>query len=360
MRKQVLRMPRYETRSVPASAVRIAVDEGVPRIEARAIAYGSWSVDLGGFRERMMPGSVELDDDLLALFDHESSMVLGRTSSGTMEVRTSGAGVDFTAYPPDTQWARDLRVSMARGDIKGCSYRMFVEDDRWYVEDGQVCRDVKKAQVSELTVTSMPAYPQTTAVARSRAAALRATAFADTLDQDDQDRLASWQRLYQLESAMETTIVDALSAGDLAAASAAFDDFAAEGKAWFTAHAGPEPGTTAADFGMDDASMGWLAYSTSARSRHFLAELRAGRVLSDANEQLLKDAVEMIETATENIESVIAQVDPTYVDDDDEDTTTGADAEDGSSSAGRSRPGGSPDRHLAYAPGFSFIATKGK
>lgn len=161
-----------EIRATTGGELRFIMEGGKPRVDGRAILFNSWSVDLGGFRERMAPGSVELDPDLVALFDHNSAMVLGRTSAGTMEARQDTAGVAFTAYPPQTTWANDLRVSMERGDIRGCSYRMYVEEDRWFVEDGQVCREVLKARVTELTVTSMPAYPETTAEARSHAAAL--------------------------------------------------------------------------------------------------------------------------------------------------------------------------------------------
>ena len=158
-----------------------------------------------------------------------------------------------------------MRVSMDRGDIKGCSYRMQVLDDKWYMEGDQVRRDVIDATVSELTVTSMPAYPQTKAEARC------AMEIAKVLGQ----------------------------------------------------------------------------------------EKRAGRVLSEANEQLLKDAVEMIETATENIESVIGQVDPAYVDDDDEDTTDGPDAEDATSDASQRSTGATPEQEKSgYVPRFGFVPRK--
>lgn len=163
-------MSKAETRAV--SDVAFTLDGGKPRIDAQAILYDSWSVDLGGFRERIMPGAVKLDNDLLALFDHATDKVLGRSSAGTMTARQDDTGVNFTAYPPNTTWAQDLRVSMERGDIKGCSFRMLVDKDAWYVQDGQVLRDVLECRVTELTVTSMPAYPETTAEARSQAKAL--------------------------------------------------------------------------------------------------------------------------------------------------------------------------------------------
>lgn len=163
-------MSKFETRAV--GDVAFSLENGKPRIDARAILFDSWSVDLGGFRERIMPGAVELDPDLVALFDHSTDKVLGRVSAGTMSVNEDARGVAFTAYPPNTTWAQDLRVSMERGDIKGCSFRMIVDQDRWYTEGGMVYRDVQKARVSELTVTSMPAYPATSAEARSAVKAI--------------------------------------------------------------------------------------------------------------------------------------------------------------------------------------------
>lgn len=229
-------MKEYEVRTTPNGELRFLVEGDKPRIDAKAIMFNSWSCDLGGFRERMLPGSVELEDDLLALFDHDTSMVIGRTSAGTMTTTQDGSGVAFTAFPPDTTWARDMRVSMERGDIKGCSYRMLPIEDKWYVENGQVCRDIIKAQVSELTITSMPAYPATTAEARDRAAAVRASVFADTLAESDADHMASWGRFYALEYALDSTIYDALADGDRAKADTAFSDFAAAGSAWLAEH----------------------------------------------------------------------------------------------------------------------------
>lgn len=166
-------MAKAELRAVGELTFSLEGDR--PRIEARAIKYDSWSVDLGGFRERILPNAINLDSDLVALFDHATDKVLGRVSAGTMTVRTDDAGISFTAYPPETSWAQDLRVSMERGDIKGCSFRMFVDEDHFYVESGEVRRDIRKARVTELTITSMPAYPETSAEARSTAEALKVT-----------------------------------------------------------------------------------------------------------------------------------------------------------------------------------------
>lgn len=167
-------MSESEIRTIPVEVRAITGDDGRRVIEGRAIVYDAWSEDLGGFREMLVPGSANLTSDLLALFDHDTSMVLGRTSSGTLEAHDDGSGVVMRAFPPDTSWARDLLVSMDRGDIRQMSFRLRVNEDEWNVVDGEVQRVIRDMDVDELSVVSMPAYPQTSANARSKAAELRA------------------------------------------------------------------------------------------------------------------------------------------------------------------------------------------
>jgi uncharacterized protein len=138
-----------------------------PRLmSGRAIVYGSASEDLGGFVEIFKPGSVQLAPDLVVLFSHDTSMVLGRTGAGTARAFDDGRGVVFEVEPPDTQWARDLAVSMDRGDIRSCSFAFRALDEYWYYDEvlGTAVREVLSAIVSELSVIAMPAYPATEAV----------------------------------------------------------------------------------------------------------------------------------------------------------------------------------------------------
>lgn len=166
-------MTDFEVRTLPVEIRAITDDEG-RTVEGRAIVYDVWSEDLGGFRERLAKGSANLDADLLALFDHDTSMVLGRTTAGTLKAWDDGAGVLMRANPPETTWANDLLVSLDRGDIRHMSFRLLVRDDHWEMgPDGLPERTILAMDVSELSVVAMPAYPQTSAEARSRATELR-------------------------------------------------------------------------------------------------------------------------------------------------------------------------------------------
>ena len=164
-------MSSYEIR---VGAELRAVDDGDrPRIEGTAIVFDRESADLGGFTEIMERDSITFDGDLVADFDHQSQYILGRQSNGTLEVRTDGDGVHFTAYPPDTQWARDLMVSMREGYIRQCSFAFRCLRDKWEHEGEKVVRKVKEALVSNLSIVAQPAYPQTSAEARSKAIGFR-------------------------------------------------------------------------------------------------------------------------------------------------------------------------------------------
>ncbi len=149
------------------------------RFEARAesdghvrgypIVFGSLSADLGGFCERISPDAVTLDDDLKVDFDHDSSKILGSVQAGTAAVSIDSRGVFMDVTPPDTQWYRDLKQSMDRGDITQGSFtfRILPGGQTISQENGQQIRTLTKILVRRLSIVSDPAYPDTSVEARS-------------------------------------------------------------------------------------------------------------------------------------------------------------------------------------------------
>lgn len=166
-------MKEKEVRVRPAAEVRaVTDDDGTRRIQGYAIRFNEPSEDLGGWVEYIDPTAVNLDPDMRAFFDHQSQYVLGRTTAGTLSTEVREDGVWMEATPPDTQWARDLMASMDRGDITGMSFGFYATDDKWEKRDGKNVRTVMGADVFELSVVALPAYPTTSAQARDAAAAL--------------------------------------------------------------------------------------------------------------------------------------------------------------------------------------------
>ncbi|HEY0701259.1 MAG TPA: HK97 family phage prohead protease [Candidatus Acidoferrales bacterium] len=151
-----------------------------PGLEGHAAVFNQLSEDLGYYREKIMPGAfsdhLKTDPDIRALFNHDPSIVLGRTKSGTLRVNEDKLGLAFDCDMPDTQSARDLMTSIDRGDVDQCSFGFRVVKQKWSEEpdptdtSGQrtmIVREVHAAQVFDVSPVTYPAYPQTDVNARA-------------------------------------------------------------------------------------------------------------------------------------------------------------------------------------------------
>ena len=62
--------------------------------------------------------------------------------------------------PPETSLGKDLLVSVKRGDITGMSFGFRAKAENWNFELTPCQRIVTNAELVEITVTSIPAYPE--------------------------------------------------------------------------------------------------------------------------------------------------------------------------------------------------------
>ena len=173
-----------ERRAWPVERLEIREAEGQrPAIRGYAAMFGQLSLDLGGFRERIAPGAFArsvADNDVRALWDHNSQYVLGRNRAGTLTLEEDERGLSIEAEPPATTWAADLLTSMRRGDINQMSFGFFVRDEEWVEEDGILIRILRDVDLFDVSVVTYPAYPQTSAEARARAGEMTANSTART------------------------------------------------------------------------------------------------------------------------------------------------------------------------------------
>lgn len=148
-------------------------ESSCPIIEGHAAVFNQWSENLGGifpFKEKVIPGAFRDSinvDDVRALFNHDPNYVLGRNKAGTLELKETQKGLLVRVTPPDTQWARDLTVSIDRGDISQMSFGFLVEDDKWGTEEGMDVRELHKVKLFDVSPVTFPAYPQTSVGVRS-------------------------------------------------------------------------------------------------------------------------------------------------------------------------------------------------
>jgi len=159
-----------------ALELRALTGGNTPRLAGYASVFDSPSEDLGGFIEYVRPGAFTRTLqgnrlDPLALVHHMPHLVLGRRSAGTLRLAQDSRGLSFEVDLPDTTMARDLAVSVERGDIRGASFAFTVAPggDRWTVADDRVTRDLLDLDLHEITITATPAYPDTEVARRALA-----------------------------------------------------------------------------------------------------------------------------------------------------------------------------------------------
>lgn len=143
------------------------------RLSGYAAVYGAWSSDLGGFVERVAPGAFDASlataEHVTALWEHEGRHVLGRVGSGTLRLASDAIGLSFEVDLPDTTAGRDLAVLVGRRDVAGASFAFRVRDggERWSFDQGQARRTLSNVDLREVTITALPAYPDTVVALRS-------------------------------------------------------------------------------------------------------------------------------------------------------------------------------------------------
>lgn len=150
--------------------VRAATAEAPATISGHAAVFNS-AAEIGSFREQIMPGAFKASigaDDVRALFNHDPNYVLGRNTAGTLRMSEDDIGLAIEVDPPDTQWARDLMVSITRGDISQMSFGFCALDETWdYSEDGSATRTLNKVQLFDVSPVTYPAYADTDVAVRS-------------------------------------------------------------------------------------------------------------------------------------------------------------------------------------------------
>lgn len=165
---------KIEQRAFEIEELRMVSGTNGDTIQGYAAVFGSRSLDLGGFTEEIAHGAFTKtlgEADVRALFNHDKNYVIGRNKAGTLRMAEDSRGLEIAADLPDTTWAKDLRVSMERGDINQMSFGFRTIRDDWPQPTHRILREVALFDVS---VVTYPAYPATTAEVRDWAAFVQA------------------------------------------------------------------------------------------------------------------------------------------------------------------------------------------
>ena len=177
-------MSKHIERRAFAAELRVVRTEGEkPVIRGHAAVFNALSEDLGGFREVIAPGAFRNAvprDDVRALFNHDANLILGRSRPGqpsTLRMVEDETGLSIEIDPPDTQYARDLMVSMDRGDITQMSFGFSIRPNgqNWGQDDGgQWIRTLTRVRLWDVSPVTFAAYPQTDVAVRELRARIAA------------------------------------------------------------------------------------------------------------------------------------------------------------------------------------------
>ena len=139
-------------------------------VRGYAAVFDSLSEDLGGFKETINRSAFDgvLEDDVVALLNHDNNIVFGRTSSGTLKLSVDERGLVSEIKMPNTQAAKDTIALMERGDISKMSFGFYVNKDDWKESERGFVREVKEVKrLVVISIVTRPAYNETSVGLRS-------------------------------------------------------------------------------------------------------------------------------------------------------------------------------------------------
>ncbi|HIF9075733.1 TPA: HK97 family phage prohead protease [Photobacterium damselae] len=162
---------KFELRTHSGEVRAESRDDGSIKIVGYGAVFNTLSEPMWGFREQIDPGAFDdvLNDDVRALFNHDSNFVLGRNGT-TLRLFVDNIGLGYEIDAPDTQTVRDMVITpMKRGDINQSSFAFYVAKDDWHEEDdGTVIRTILKVKrLFDVSPVTYPAYSEAPSTVRS-------------------------------------------------------------------------------------------------------------------------------------------------------------------------------------------------
>ena len=126
-----------------------------------------------GATEIVKPGAFAdcLSQDVRALVNHDSTLVLGRTKAGTLELKEDSRGLwGRIKINRDDADAMNLYARVQRGDVDQCSFGFDIERETFVdLGNGEYRWEIEKVNpLYEVSVCTFPAYEETSVSARKK------------------------------------------------------------------------------------------------------------------------------------------------------------------------------------------------
>ena len=164
------RLQRREVRPVHTDFT-VREEEDARIIEGYFSVFNSIYEIAPGMTESVAPGafSRSLANDVRALTNHDTTLVLGRTKAHTLELREDEHGLwGRIVINPNDGDAMNLWERVKRGDVDQCSFGFeIVSEATDFRDDGSVHWTIQDVELYEVSCCTFPAYKETNISARS-------------------------------------------------------------------------------------------------------------------------------------------------------------------------------------------------
>lgn len=163
--------PKYIMRAMDPSSE----DSKEQKVTGLALRFNEPTVlfSVGGidYLEVIDPRALDNCDmsDVVLTRNHNNDRLLARTKNDTLQLSVTSEGLEFTAELADTQLGEDTFKLIKRGDIDGCSFGGYVEEESYNVET-HTRTILKMSSLFDISAVTFPAYESTNVEPAVRAA----------------------------------------------------------------------------------------------------------------------------------------------------------------------------------------------
>lgn len=161
-----------QVRTVPTQFSTREDGDGSMHIVGYFAVFNSIYEIAPGMTESVAPGAFSRSlaaNDVRALINHDTTLVIGRTKAGTLTLREDEHGLwgDILINPKD-QDAVNAYERVKRGDVDQCSFGFDpVNEETETRVDGSVHWTLRDVEIYEVSICTFPAYAETNIQARS-------------------------------------------------------------------------------------------------------------------------------------------------------------------------------------------------
>lgn len=166
------RLDKRQTRSFSSDLKTRSEDDEKMVIEGYFAVFGNETELWYGAYEEIDPVAFNntLGNDVRALINHDTNLVLGRNKSNTLDLKIDSRGLwGSVDINPNDSDAVNLYERVKRGDVDQCSFGFnIISEETDFRDDGTVKWTLKEIDLHEVSVCTFPAYSDTGVQARKQ------------------------------------------------------------------------------------------------------------------------------------------------------------------------------------------------